>query len=108
MGAPTEVMDAPTTEVVSPPPARQGTNWPLAVLAGLALAAAGAGLGWLIADQTSEATTVTESSPTETEVVTETATGQETTVEVTTTATETTTVTETETVTETQTVTVPG
>jgi hypothetical protein len=104
MGAPTEVMRRTETEVVSAPPDRRGTSWPLVVLAGLALAAAGAGLGYLIADQTSEATTVTESSPTETEVVTET-TGSTTTVEVTTTATETSSVTET--VTETQTVTVP-
>lgn len=104
MGAPTEVMRRTETEVVSAPPDRRGTSWPLVVLAGIALAAAGAGLGYLIADQTSEATTVTESSPTETDVVTET-TGSTTTVEVTTTATETSSVTET--VTETQTVTVP-
>jgi hypothetical protein len=103
MGTPTEVTRA-STEVVSAPPDRRGTSWPLVVLAGIALAAAGAGLGYLIADQTSEAATVTESSPTETEVVTET-TGSTTTVEVTTTATETSSVTET--VTETQTVTVP-
>lgn len=107
MDAPTEVMRE-TTEVVRAPPEpreRRGTNWPLAVLAGIALAAAGVGLGYLIADQTSEATTVTERSPTETEAVTETATGPTTTV--TTTATETVTTTETETVTETQTVTAP-
>jgi hypothetical protein len=103
MGAPTEVMRT-STETVSAPPDRRGTNWPLAVLAGVALAAAGVGLGYLIADQTSEATTVTESSPAETQTVT--GTGSTTTVEVTTTATETSTVTETATVTET--VTVPG
>ena len=71
-----------------------------------ALAAAGAGLGYLLGSETSDATTVTETSPVETEAVTETATGPTTTV--TTTSTET--VTETQTVTEPQTVTetVPG
>jgi hypothetical protein len=104
MGAPTEVMRRTETEVVSAPPDRRGTSWPLVVLAGIALAAAGTGLGYLIADQTSESTTVTERSPTQTEAVTETTTGPTTTV--TTTATET--VTTTETVTETQTVTAPA
>ena len=104
-------MDAPTrvvtvTEERAAPAEKSGMMWPLVVLAGLALAAAGAGLGYLIGNETSDATTVTESTPTETEVVTETGTGPTTTV--TTTSTET--VTETQTVTEPQTVTetVPG
>ena len=104
-------MDAPTrvvtvTEERAAPAEKSGMMWPLVVLAGLALAAAGAGLGYLIGNETSDATTVTESTPTETEVVTETGTGPTTTV----TATSTETVTETQTVTEPQTVTetVPG
>lgn len=106
MSAPTQVMTA-ETEVVRPAPAaRQGTNWPLIVLAGVALAALGVGLGYLIGDGTSETTTITESTPAETDVVTETSTGQATTV--TTTLTETQPVTETETVTETLTVTEPA
>lgn len=109
MGAPTRVMTT-ETEVVRPAPERSGgVNWPLAVLAGVALAALGIGLGYLIADQSSETTTVTESSPTETEVVTET--GSATTVQETTTVTstevQTVTSTEVQTVTETQTVTEP-
>ncbi len=103
MGAPTEVMGAPTpvvsTTTETAPADRGGLTWPVVLLIGLALAAAGAGLGYLISDQTADATTVTESSPIETSVVTETATGPTTTV--------TTTTTETETETETQTVTVP-
>lgn len=108
MSAPTRVMTA-ETEVVRPAPAaRGGTNWPLIVLAGVALAALGVGLGYLIGDGSSETTTITESAPTETTVVTETSTGPETTVQVTTTETETQTATETETVIETQTVTEPA
>jgi hypothetical protein len=111
MSAPTQVIAA-ETEVVKPAPAapaaRGGTNWPLIVLAGVALAALGVGLGYLIGDQTAETTTITESAPTETTVVTETSTGPATTVQVTTTETETQTATETETVIETQTVTEPA
>jgi hypothetical protein len=104
-------MDAPTrvvtvTEERPAPAEKSGMIWPLVLLVGLALAAAGAGLGYLLGSETSDATTVTETSPVETEAVTETATGPTTTV--TTTSTET--VTETQTVTEPQTVTetVPG
>ena len=104
-------MDAPTrvvtvTEESAAPAEKSGMMWPLVLLVGLALAAAGAGLGYLLGSETSDATTVTETSPVETEAVTETATGPTTTV--TTTSTET--VTETQTVTEPQTVTetVPG
>jgi hypothetical protein len=104
-------MDAPTrvvtvTEERTAPAEKSGMMWPLVLLVGLALAAAGAGLGYLLGSETSDATTVTETSPVETEAVTETATGPTTTV--TTTSTET--VTETQTVTEPQTVTetIPG
>lgn len=104
MGAPTEVMGAPTrvvstTTETAPADRGGGLTWPVVLLVGLALAAAGVGLGYLISDQTADATTVTESSPIETSVATETATGPTTTV--------TTTTTETETETETETVTVP-
>jgi hypothetical protein len=108
MGAPTEIMGAPTgvvsTTTETAPADRGGLTWPVVLLVGLALAAAGVGLGYLISDQTADATTVTESSPIETSVVTETATGPTTTVEVTTTEA----VTETQTVTEPQTVSVPA
>ena len=107
MGAPTEVMGAPTRVVSTTetaPADRGGLTWPVVLLVGLALAAAGAGLGYLISDQTADATTVTESSPIETSVVTETATGPTTTLTTTTTETE----TETQTVTEPQTVSVPA
>jgi len=102
-------MDAPTrvvtvTEEKPAPAERSGMMWPLVLLVGLALAVAGAGLGYLLGNETSDATIVTESAPTETEVVTETATGPTTTVEVTTTEA----VTETQTVTEPQTVSVPA
>ena len=104
-------MDAPTrvvtvTEERAAPAEKSGMMWPLVLLVGLALAAAGVGLGYLLGSETSDATTVTEISRVETEAVTETATGPTTTV--TTTSTET--VTETQTVTEPQTVTetVPG
>ena len=104
MSAPTRVVTATATEERAAPAERRGMMWPLVVLAGLALAAAGVGLGYLIGNETADATTVTENTPTQTEVVTETATSPTETVEVTTTQTETQTVTEPQTVTET----VPG
>lgn len=105
-GATTRVMTTQTEVAASAQPAaRDGTNWPLVVLAGIALAALGIGLGYLIGDQTAETTTITESTPTETEVVTET--GQATTVQQTTTESETVTVPETVVETQTVTVTVP-
>jgi hypothetical protein len=108
MDAPTRVVTttAEEREERAPPPDRTGVAWPLVLLVGLALAAAGTGLGYLLGSETSDATTVTESSPAETTVETETATGPTTTV----TTTETETTTETQTVTEAQTVTetVPG
>jgi len=72
------------------------------VLAGVALAGAGVGLGYLIGNETAEGTTITQTSPSSTEVVIKTATGPTTTVEEATT--ETHTETETQTVTETETV----
>jgi hypothetical protein len=106
MSAPTRVMTAQTEVAERPPARREGTSWPLIVLVGIALAALGLGLGYLIADQTSETTTITETTPVETQVVTETTTGPATTQSTTVTQTET--VTETETVVETQTVTEPA
>lgn len=97
------VMEAPTrviTETEERPADRGGgVAWPLVLLVGLALGAAGAGLGYLIGNESSDAATVTETSRAQT--VTETATGSTTTTTLTTTTTE----TETQTVTEAQTVT---
>jgi hypothetical protein len=108
MDAPTRVVTTTEERDEQPPPDRAGVAWPLVLLVGLALAAAGTGLGYLLGSETSDATTVTETSQAETSVETETATGPTTTL--TTTQTETTTETETQTVTEVQTVTetVPG
>lgn len=97
MEAPTRVVTA--TEERAPAPDRAGVAWPLVLLVGLALGAAGTGLGYLIGSETSDASTVTETSQAET--VTETTTGPTTTTTLTTTTTE----TETQTATETQTVT---
>ena len=51
-----------TTTEEPAPAARGGVAWPLVLLVGLALAAAGMGLGYLLGSETSDATTVTETS----------------------------------------------
>jgi hypothetical protein len=106
MEAPTRVVTTATEEraAAAPPAERAGMAWPFVLLVGLALAAAGTGLGYLLGSETSDATTVTETSPAQTEVMTETATGPTTTVTTTATETQTQTETEIQTVTET----VPG